>query len=291
MTRRKLLFATAGPFVARARSAASKPPLCIFSKHLQQFGYDDLGKVSKEFGFDGVDLTVRPKGHVEPENVERDLPIAVKAIRDVGLSVPMVTTGLVSHEDPAAEPTLRVAGGLQVPFFKIGYSRYRDAPVLDKLAEVKRGTAGLVELGMKHNIVAGFHNHSGDYVGVAVWDTREMIRDMDPEWIGYYYDPCHATAEGGRAGWHIALDIALPRLKMVALKDFYWRKDDKGRWQMTMCPLGEGMVEWDRFFATISKANFTGPISLHVEYHTADEMKAIAADLAFMRKMVAKHYG
>jgi sugar phosphate isomerase/epimerase len=286
--RRFLLAATAAPFAARA--AASNPPLCIFSKHLQQFGYGELAKVTKDFGFDGIDLTVRPKGHVLPENVERDLPVALKAIRSRGLAVPMITTGLVTHEDPAAEPTLRTAGHLKVPFFKIGYSRYRDAHVLDKLAEVKKGTAGLAALGKKHKIAAGFHNHSGDYVGVAVWDTREMIRDLDPQWIGYYFDPCHATAEGGKAGWHLALDIALPRLKMIALKDFYWKKDEKGVWQMTMCPLGEGMVNWDRFFATIAKAKFTGPLSLHVEYHTDNEMKAIAADLAFMRKMVAKHY-
>jgi hypothetical protein len=97
-------------------------------------------------------------------------------------------------------------------------------------------------------------------------------------------------AEGGRAGWHIALDIALPRLKMVALKDFYWRKTEDGEWRMTMCPLGEGMVDWDRFFATIAKARFTGPLSLHVEYNPADEAKAIASDLAFMQKMVTRHY-
>jgi sugar phosphate isomerase/epimerase len=51
------------------------------------------------------------------------------------------------------------------------------------------------------------------------------------------------------------------------------------------------MVDWDRFFATIAKARFTGPVSLHVEYHPKDEMKAIATDLAFMQRMVSKHYG
>jgi hypothetical protein len=33
-----------------------------------------MAKAATEIGFDGVDLTVRPKGHVLPDNVEKDLP-------------------------------------------------------------------------------------------------------------------------------------------------------------------------------------------------------------------------
>lgn len=292
LTRRNLLSrAAAAPFLATARAAGAKPTLCIFSKHLQQFGYDKLAGVVRDFGFDGVDLTVRPRGHVLPENVARDLPRAVKALRGRGLKVPMISTGLTSAKDPAAEPTLRAASRLKVPFFKIGYTHYGNAPLFETLAATTVATDGLVDLARRYGITAGFHNHSGNYVGAVVWDTREMIRDMDPRWIGYYFDPCHATIEGGSFGWQAALDVALPRLKMVAIKDFYWKREPNGKWRRTMCPLGQGMVDWDRFFATIAKAQFTGPISLHLEYKTEDEMKAIATDFAFLRRMVGKHYG
>ena len=63
---------------ANDRARLNTPALCLFSKHLPDLGYDDLGRQSKEFGFDGVDLTVRPKGHVLPENAARDLPRAVE---------------------------------------------------------------------------------------------------------------------------------------------------------------------------------------------------------------------
>ena len=43
--------------------------------------YNEMSKVVAEMGFDGVDLTVRPQGHVLPERVEADLPKAVEAIR------------------------------------------------------------------------------------------------------------------------------------------------------------------------------------------------------------------
>ena len=114
-------------------------------------------------------------------------------------------------------------------------------------------------------MVAGFHNHSGNYVGEAVWDGRAVIDGLDPNWIGYYFDPCHATAEGGEAGWNIAMRMALPRIKMVALKDFYWEKVN-GKWSMRMCPIGEGMVNWREVFALLASAHFAGPLSLHLEY-------------------------
>ena len=46
----------------------------IFSKHLQFLDYQATGEMAAEMGFDGVDLTVRPKGHVFPENVKIGLP-------------------------------------------------------------------------------------------------------------------------------------------------------------------------------------------------------------------------
>lgn len=125
---------------------------------------------------------------------------------------------------------------------------------------------------------------------MATWDVREIIRDLDPMWIGYYFDPGHATVEGGLDGWRIALRIAVPRLKMVALKDFYWRKSG-GSWHPQWCPMGEGMVNWREVFAALAAARYAGPLSLHVEYEPADELAAIARDVEFIKKQVAAAYG
>jgi sugar phosphate isomerase/epimerase len=249
-----------------------------------------LGREVKRLGFDGVDLTVRPAGHVLPENVERDLPKAVEAIRAHGLSVPMITTNLLSATEPVARPTVASAARLQVPFFKLGYWRYRGPDHAKTIAEVRQSTVGLHALAKEHGIAAGFHNHSGDYVGTAVWDTRDIIAGLDPKWIGYYFDPCHAVAEGGVFGWRLSANLALRQLKMVAVKDFYWEKQ-KGRWRMQMCPLGEGMVDWGTFFKLLAGTGYAGPISLHVEYEPSDELTAMAKDLEFLRAHVKAAYG
>ncbi|HSH09257.1 MAG TPA: twin-arginine translocation signal domain-containing protein, partial [Oceanipulchritudo sp.] len=52
-------------------------PIYVFSKHLQFLGYEALAKTAGELGFDGIDLTVRRRGHVLPERVREDLPNAV----------------------------------------------------------------------------------------------------------------------------------------------------------------------------------------------------------------------
>jgi sugar phosphate isomerase/epimerase len=50
------------------------------------------------------------------------------------------------------------------------------------------------------------------------------------------------------------------------------------------------MVDWPRFCATLARANFQGPISLHLDYHPASDVSAIERDLAFLKKQIAAAY-
>lgn len=287
MTRRSFLAtAAAAPLLG---AAPGRPLLCIFSKHMAQLNFDEMGKHARQIGFDGVDLTVRPKGHVLPENAAKDLPRAYDVIRSHGLSVAMITTNILHAKEPNTRPILQTAGKLKIPYWKPGYYKYDVSKVENEVKRVTRAVQGLVEIGKENGVAAGFHNHSGEYIGSAVWDIRTIIHDMDPKWIGYYYDPAHATIEGGLAGWRISQNMALPRLKMVALKDFYWDKTG-GKWDVKWCPMGKGMVDWGRVFAGFAGAGFTGPMSLHLEYESKDELAAIARDFEFVKKQVAAAY-
>lgn len=300
-TRRELLTLAAGlPMTARGEEPAPKPPLCLFTKHLPHLGYKELAQTLRSLGFAGADLTTRPRGHVLPENVERDLPRAHEALAAEGVSVPMITTGLLSRRDPAARPTLYTAARLGIPFFKLGYFRYRDFADLDgQLARVKADVEGLAALAGHAGITGGFHNHSGTYVGSALWDHWWTLRDTDPRQIGIYFDPCHATIEGGSAGWEIGFHRLKDRLAMVACKDFVWERRD-GQWKVAMCSLGEGMVDYPRFFQALAATGFAGPISLHVEYkieaptearRREKEMAAIESDFKYLKSQYQAVYG
>ena len=109
-TRRQLLAsAVAAPVAASAGETAARPTLCLFTKHLPLSSYKELAATLRSMGFPGADLTVRPRGHVLPENVERDLPLAYEALSAEGVEIPLITTGLLSRKDPAARPTLYTA--------------------------------------------------------------------------------------------------------------------------------------------------------------------------------------
>ncbi|MBV9085451.1 MAG: TIM barrel protein, partial [Acidobacteriaceae bacterium] len=209
MNRRDFLLNVAAANAAAAELSAQdqpRPVLCFFSKHLPQLGYDELGRRLKDAGFDGVDLTVRKGGHVLPEKVRDDLPRAVEAIQSYGLRVPMITTELTSPSDPAARPTLETAARLKIPFFKLGYWPYQ-TDVLASLRKAAADVRGLTDLAKEYGIVGGFHNHPRN-VGLAFWDTDEIMRELDPKWIGYYYDAQNATSEGAIRGWEVGLRLA-----------------------------------------------------------------------------------
>ena len=239
--------------------------LCLFSKPVPQFAWQELAQSAKRAGFAGIDLTVRSGGHVAPQRAAEDLPRAVAAIRAEGLEVPMITTELVSSRDPTAVPILTTAAKLSVPFLKPGYYHYKFVDVRKELAQACNQFRGLVELAQKCGVQVGFHNHAG-YVGAQTWDIARAMDALDPKWAGYYYDLENAAAEGGAEGWRIAANLVMPRMKMMAVKDFYWGKTERKGWEETTCPLGEGMCKYKDFLRMAAEGGFHGPISLHIEY-------------------------
>jgi L-ribulose-5-phosphate 3-epimerase len=311
-SRRKFLGLTAGAAATalvapdnRAAAAPRRPragrfegSVCFFSKHLPQLRPGELGRVVKEAGFDGVDLTVRPGGHVLPERAAQDLAPALRGIRAHDVSVPMITTGLTTAEGGHARAILAAAGREKVAFFKTGYYDYAFTDVRREVASVAAKVRALAELGREHTIALGFHNHAGN-VGASTWDAASIIEPLDPAWAGYYFDPRHAIVEGGEAGWKLAAHLAAPRLKMVAVKDCFWEKRADGRWHARNCPLGDGMVDWPVFWSIVAGAGFRGPISLHLEYDIAvaspaslvdATLEAAIRDLATLRRHLDDAY-
>jgi sugar phosphate isomerase/epimerase len=149
---------------------------------------------------------------------------------------------------------------------KPGYYRYRFVDVRKELDQAGEQFRGLVALAQKHGVQVGYHNHSG-YLGAPVWDMARIMDTLDPKRAGYYFDLQHATSEGGVGGWRIAANLVMPRMKMMAVKDFYWQKAAAG-WREAPCPLGQGMCHYKDFLKTVAQAGFHGPISLHLEYQT-----------------------
>ncbi len=275
ISRRALLSASAAAAGASPLTAADekKSPgqrlkVAIFSKHLRFLEGASLAEGAAALGFDGVDLAVRRGGHVEPDNVARDLPPLVSVIRSHGLQVPMLTTDIVFAETPYADDILRTMGGLGIRYYRWGGLKYSATqPIAQQIAQWRPRVEKLAALNARYEVTAMYHTHSGaGLVGASIWDLHELLEGFDPQRVGVNYDVGHATVEGGLGGWINSFRISQPYLRGIAVKDFYWQKDARGRWRVAWQPIGHGMVHFPEFFGMVANSGFAGPLQLHFEY-------------------------
>ncbi|MEM2935798.1 MAG: hypothetical protein QW231_01310, partial [Candidatus Bathyarchaeia archaeon] len=140
--------------------------LLMFSKMLKEAGklsVDEAGDRIAEMGFDGVDLTVRPGGHVLPEEVRGKLPEAVGILESKGLVVPMITTEITDAEEKYAEDIFRTASHCSVKFLKLGYWPYEGFGKLkEQIESVKVRLKGIQDLGKRYGVTAAIHILSGN---------------------------------------------------------------------------------------------------------------------------------
>lgn len=280
---------------AQGREAAppkpprAAPPVCLYSQALIQVGYDELGAVMKSLGVEGCDLAIMPGSHIRAEHFDLDIERAIEAINGAGVNVEVLSTDYTTLNNPTIRTMAGFAGQMGVPLFRAGHWKYlpNEDPEL-RLGMVQRDVAQLAALARAVNMAVAVQNVPGE-VGGAIWDMWMVIRGMDGRTVGLDYDAGYAVAESG-AGWDVALRLALPRIKMVTARDFYWSKEG-GAWKRVACPLGEGMVEWPKVFAGLARARFLGPVSVAVDYQPADTISAVKRDVAFVRKQVEAAYG
>lgn len=266
-TRRTALASILAPFAIAGTTAARNLKVAIFSKHLQFLRGAELAKAAAELGFDGIDLTVRAGGHVEPARVAEDLPPLVRLIRQYELEVPMVTTDIVDADSRYARDVLKTLADLGIRYYRWGGFKYSASEaIMAQMAGFQKRSAGLAAMNAEYQVCAMYHTHSGvDLVGAPIWDLVEILKGLDPAVLGINYDIGHATVEGGLGGWIDSFRAAQPWLRGVAVKDFLWEKE-AADYQPEWVPLGEGMVRFPAFFARLAETPFDGPLQLHFEY-------------------------
>jgi sugar phosphate isomerase/epimerase len=268
--------------------------LMMFSKHLGELDVAAAGQVIADLGFEGVDLTVRPRGHVLPENARAELGQAVRTLGDLGLAVPLVTTGITAADDPYAADIFEEAARAGVANLKLGYWRYTGyGTIHDAIAGAARALDGIEALAQRTGVRAVIHNHSGDFVSAYAPVVWQLIADRDPAAVGAYVDPGHLVVEGGLGGWRIGLDLLRERVAVAAFKDYLWVRDENvggTRMARTAVPLGQGMVPWIEVIDCLRQAGFDGWISVHREYGsqaTGAVVADMAGDVAFLGSLLA----
>jgi len=269
----------------------------LFSKHIQWLDYNEMAEAVARIGFDGVDLTVRPGGHVLPERVAEDLPRAVEALHAHGLKADLMTTAITDPQDETSRTVLRVAADQGIRYYRTGWLRHPDdGSILESLAHCRQQMGRLARLNEEIGIRGSYQNHAGNYVGASIWELRDLLEDIDPAWLGCQYDIRHATVEGGLS-WPQGLRLIHPYINTLVLKDVRWGEVD-GRWGLVDTPMEEGMVDFPRYLGLLKQYGIQAPVSLHLEYPlggaehggtptipSEEVFRAMAQDLTAVRRL------
>ena len=254
------------PFSSWATISINEPlSVHVFSKHLQFLDYKTTGEMAAEMGFSGVDLTVRPKGHVLPELVKTDLPKAISDIKSAGSTCEMITTSIESVDNSLDVDIIKTAAKVGVNYYRTHWFKYhQDKSIQASLEIYKKQIEELAKLNEELGIVGYYQNHAGTDVGSSFWETKMLLENVNPNHFGAQFDIRHAVAEGGHS-WENGLRLLQSHIKGIVLKDFKWGKVN-GEWKAINVPIGEGMVNFNAYFILLKKYNLKPPVSLHLEY-------------------------
>jgi sugar phosphate isomerase/epimerase len=273
----------------------------LFTDNLSDLSIRDACRGAKIAGFDGLDLTVRPGGHVLPENATTGLPAAHKTAREEDFAIPMISTGITSADSPHAEAIVSAAHE-RVENFKLGYWRYQPFGNLPKqLDEARRQLEGVIKLTSRHHIRPCVHIHAGPILSNGPLSYL-LLKDFAPSDVGAYVDPMHMCVEGALSGWEMTLDLLAPWVALVGVKNYVMvpaERDDFGqqRFRMNYVPLADGTAPLPQFFRRLKEIKFDGVVSLHSEYkggatwrklNTAELLEQSAADLRYLKQVIAK---
>ncbi|MCA9075363.1 MAG: TIM barrel protein [Planctomycetaceae bacterium] len=295
------LLASQLPMAWSAETDAFDPTICAFTESFQDMPIPEVCGLFRNMGLDGLDLTVRPGGHISPENAPRQLPDAAQAAKDHGVSIPMLTTG-ITEANAVNERLVATAGEHGIRRIKLGYFRYGQFGSLrQQLDDIRRQLDDISQMTHKHDVLPCMHIHSGNTIPSHGTQLYLLLKDMSPDMIGAYVDPMHMTIEGGQGGWKQGLDLLAPWIHISSIKNFQWREHEASEsgqrhWRPLKVPIADGQADLRAFLAALKTFGNGEVLTLHSEYKGGNSFKDMTTqecieqtrkDLAHLRVVLA----
>ncbi|MBN1553314.1 MAG: sugar phosphate isomerase/epimerase [Phycisphaerae bacterium] len=221
----------------------------------------EMAAAVKKLGFDGVELPVRPGFAVTPENVERDLPQAVRILGEHGLVIGSVA-------GPTDEPTIAACAAAGVPIIRVLVKVPEGGRYMATMHDAIREYETLLPVLEGSGVTIGIQNHCYREVS-SVMGIRYLVEKFPASAVGAVLDVGHCGLAGEFAD--LAVDILWDHLCLVNLKNAVWRRtnDETEPTPEFGCfwTLGkDGMASWEKFISELKKRNYTGDYCLTAEY-------------------------
>ena len=253
----------------------------LFTDNLADRSLEQVFRDVQQAGFNGVDLTLRPGGHVLPRDAEIGLSRARQIADRHEMSIPMVSTAITDVDSPHAEDIFASCSHYGVTRLKLGYWPYQPfGKLTQQLNETRKKIERLSRLARKYSVLPCVHVHSGDVLSNGGPILYLMLKDFRPEEIGAYVDPMHMSVEGGLSGWEMGLDLLAPWVALVGIKNFRWietERDGVGqrRWRTQYVPLADGQAPLPEFCKRLRQIGYSGTMSLHSEYKGSSSFRSL----------------
>ena len=267
----------------------SFPALTVFTKPWNSLPLNALADRVASWGFNGIELPVRPGFQVEPGTALDVLPGAQKIFEKRGLRILSVAAGL-------DEATIRACAEARVPILRVMLRVTADRGYRGSVEDFQRRANELSPLLRESGVVIGLQNHAGDFVGSAV-GLMDALAPLDPDCARAVLDLGHTALAGEPEP--IAIDVAAPRLAMVNLKNAVYRLDAESAdgvktWKRQWTNAKAGITSWAGAVASLRTLPCQVPICLTAEYHDPDGkfltgdpvIPLIRDDLAFLRSLL-----
>ena len=260
--------------------------LALFVKPWKALSLPALGAHVQQLGFSWIELPVRPGFACQPENIERDLPNAVRILGEHGVQILNVTVALPLTDERLYAACAAAGIGMNRVMFQTGQQTYWEAE-----ADARRQLDAALPLCEQYGIQLGIQNHSGNFVGVHELGLYQICKDYDTRYVAAVWDVAHNALEGMAP--ELALDVIAPYLCCVNLKNAYWQRvngpeAEAAEWKIYWTTGRQGRASWARTIAKLRAINYAGPICLTAEYsdeHAVDRL--IQEDRAFAQGLLA----
>ncbi len=265
----------------------------MFTKHLEGLTLSEYAEKLKSVGVSGADLCARDGYPVNPDNIDRALPEAVRVLSEEGLSIPLVTAPGDFHTTTLdyAERYYQACGENGVKHIKLGYWHW--SPGSDywaQLDRVRKELEGFQRLSEKTGVKTVVHNHSGHSMGLNSSAVMRVVQGFDPRHVGVFADVGHLSICGEPID--MALNIVREYLAVMSFKDLkrvQQVRNGEKRWEVDVVRLGTGFGDWKTTLSTLEAQGFDGPVSMHSEYagEPVDTVVDLArTDLRFIRNLM-----
>lgn len=265
---------------------ATVNPIAVFVKPWKALSLPKLGAHLQQLGFQWIELPVRPGFPCQPETIERDLPEAVKILREHGVQILNVTVSLPLHDERLYAACAAAGVGMNRVMFGTDGKRYWEAE-----AAARRQLDAALPFCEQYNVQIGIQNHYAKFVGANEMGLYNLIQAYNPKYVGIIWDAAHNALEGIEP--ELAIDIVESYLCCVNLKNAFWQRvtgpeAEVADWKVYWTTGRHGRASWPRVVAKLQAISYTGPICLTAEYsdeHAVDRL--IQQDLAFAQSLLS----